>query len=60
MFNFIVSLVNQNATFAVVVLGILAYIIALVVAIVGHELSHGFIAYVARGFRLGKTRAYRP
>lgn len=45
MFNFILSLVNQNATFAVVVLGILAYIIALVVAIVGHELSHGFIAY---------------
>lgn len=45
MFNFIGSLVNQNATFAVVVMGILAYIIALVVAIVGHELAHGFIAY---------------
>ena len=45
MINFIVNLVNQQAVFAVVVLGILAYIIALVVAIVGHELSHGFIAY---------------
>lgn len=45
MFNFISNLVSQQFSFGIVVLGLFAYIIALVVAIVGHELAHGFIAY---------------
>lgn len=49
MFSFIQGLVNnelvQYLGFGVVVLGILAYIIAMLVAIVGHEMAHGFAAY---------------
>ena len=49
MFSFIQGLVNnelvQYLGFGVVVLGILAYIIAMLVAIVGHEMAHGFAAF---------------
>ncbi|MDE5549507.1 MAG: site-2 protease family protein, partial [Clostridia bacterium] len=49
MFSFIQGLVNnelvQYLGFGVVVLGILAYIISMLVAIVGHEMAHGFAAY---------------
>ncbi len=49
MFSFIQGLVNNSLVkylgFGVVVLGILAYVIAMLVAIVGHEMSHGYVAY---------------
>ena len=49
MFSFIQGLVNNSLVkylgFGVVVLGILAYVIAMLVAIVGHEMAHGYVAY---------------
>ncbi len=45
MVSFIYNLVNQGLDFKVVVLGILAYVIAMLFAIIGHELAHGYVAY---------------
>ncbi|MDE7328744.1 MAG: site-2 protease family protein [Clostridia bacterium] len=49
MFSFIIGLVNSSLVkalgFGVVVLGIIAYVIAIMVAIVGHEMAHGYVAY---------------